>query len=67
MPPFFVLKKISDEEIPEFMRKYKEETGRKTVKGTKKLCGVMEVENYLVYAPLLKWYLEHGLEVTAAH
>ena len=67
MAPLFVLKEITDSEIPEHMRRYKEETGRKTVKGTKKLCGVMKAEKILLYTPLLKWYLEHGLKITAVH
>ena len=67
MAPLFVLKEILDEEIPEHMRRYKEETGRKTVKGTKKLCGVMKAGKILLYTPLIKWYLEHGLKITAIY
>ena len=27
----------------------------------------MKAEKILVYTPLLKWYIEHGLKVTAYH
>ena len=43
---------------------YKEKTGRKTIKGTKKLLGVMKI---LLYTPLIKWYLDHGQRLTAVH
>jgi len=67
MAPLFVSKEILEEEIPEHMQKYKAETGRKTVKGTKKLCGVMKAEKILLYTPLIKWYLKHGLKISAVH
>ena len=37
MSPLFVVQEIPDCDIPEEMKVYKEKTGRKTVKGTKKL------------------------------
>ena len=40
MLPLFVVQEIPDRDIPEEMKIYKEKTGRKTVKGTKKLLGV---------------------------
>ena len=39
-------------------------TGRKMIKNNKKLLGVMKAEKILLYSPLLKWYLNHGLQVT---
>ena len=39
------------------MKIYKEKTGRKTVKGTKKLLGVMKAKKILLY----------GLKLTAVH
>lgn len=33
----------------------------------KLLIGAMQAENILVFSPLLKWYMEHGIEVTAVH
>ena len=41
MSPLFVVQEIPDHYIPEEMKIYKEKTGRKTVKGTKKLLSVM--------------------------
>ena len=67
MAPLFVVQEIPEELVPEHMKKYKKETGRATVKGTKKLCGVMKAEKILLYTPVIKWYLEHGLKITAVH
>ena len=46
---------------------YQERTGRKTIPGTEKLLKVTEAEKILLYSPLLKWYLSHGLKVIAVH
>ena len=54
MPPLFVVQKIPDCPIPEEMKIYKEKTGRKTVKGTKKLLGVMKAKKILLYTPLIE-------------
>ena len=37
------------------------------IKNNKKLLGVMKTEKILLYSPLLKWYLNHGLQVTKIH
>ena len=57
MLPLFVVQEIPDCAIPEEMKIYKEKTGRKTVKGTKKLLGVMKAKMILLYTPLIEWYL----------
>ena len=49
------------------MKICKEKTGRKTVKGTKKLLGVMKAKKILLYTPLIEWYLQNGLRLTAVH
>ena len=49
------------------MKDYQERTGRKTIRGTKKLLGVNKVKRVLLYNPMLKWYLSHGLKVTSIH
>ena len=49
------------------MKICKEKTGRKTVKGTKKLLGVMKAKKILLYTPVIEWYLQHGLRLTAVH
>lgn len=66
-PPFFVVMEIPEECIPQHMKDYREKTGRKKVKGTKKLCGVMKAMKILLYTPLIKWYLNQGLQITAVH
>ena len=67
MAPLFVVQRISDCDIPEEMKIYTEKTGRKTVKGTKKLLGIMKAKKILLYTSLIKWYLKHGLKLTAVH
>ena len=42
MSLLFVVQEISDRDIPEEIKIYKEKTGRKTVKGTKKVTGCYE-------------------------
>ena len=49
------------------MKDYQERTGRKTIRGTKKLLGVNKALKILLYTLMLKWYLSHGLKVTAIH
>ena len=67
MAPLFVVQEIPDCDIPEEMKIYKEKNGRKTVKGTKKLLGVVRAKKIPLYTPLIKWYLQHGLRLTAVH
>ena len=50
---------------PQTHEEYQERMGRKTIQGTQKLLEVMCAENILLYTPLWKWYLSHGLKVTA--
>ena len=65
--PLFVVDEVPEDLVPEHMKKYKKDTGRKTAKGSKKLLGVLRAKKILLYTPVLKWYLEHGLKVTAAY
>ena len=51
MAPLFVVQDIPDRDIPEEMKIYKEKTGRKTVKGTKKLLGVKKAKKTLCTRP----------------
>ena len=62
--PLFVISEVPEEQIPQHMKDYKINTGRKMIKNNKKLLGVMKAEKILIYSPLLKWYLNHGLQVT---
>ena len=67
MSLLFVVEEILDCDIPEEMKIYKEKTGRKSVKGTKKLLGVMMAEKILLYTPLIEWYQQHDLRLTVVH
>ena len=67
MAPLFVVQEISDRDIPEDMKIYKEKSRRKTMKGSKKLLGAMKAKKILLYTPLIDWYLNHGLRLTAVH
>ena len=67
MPLLFVVQEIPDCDILEEMQIYRVKTGRKKVKGTKKLLGIMKAKKILLYTPLIKWYLQHGLRLTAVH
>ena len=65
--PLFVISEVPEDQIPQHMKDYKINTGRKMIKNHKKLLGVMKTEKILLYSPLLKWYLNHGLKVTKIH
>ena len=65
--PLFILSEVREDQIPQHMQDYKINTGRKMIKNNKKLLGVMKAEKILLYSPLLKWYLNHGLQVTKIH
>ena len=65
--PLFVISEVPEEQIPQHMKDYQINTGRKKIKNNKKLLGVMKAEKILLYSPLLKWYLNHGLRVTKIH
>ena len=65
--PLFVISEVPEEQIPQHMKDYKINTGRKMIKNNKKLLGVMKAEKILIYSPLLKWYFNHGLQVTKIH
>ena len=62
--PLFVLDSIPRDFVPDHMKEYQEKTNRKTLLGSKKLLGILQAKKILLYTPLLKWYLEHGLKVT---
>ena len=65
--PLFVISEVPEDQIPQHMQDYKINTGRKKIKNNKKLLGVMKAEKIRLYSPLLKWYLNHGLQVTKIH
>ena len=60
----FVINSIPDESIPTSMHEYQIRTRQKSIKGTKKLLGVMCATKILLCSPILKWYQRLGLKVT---
>ena len=67
MSSLFVVQEIPDRDKPEEMKMSKEKTGRKTVKGTKKILDIKKTKKILLYTHLIEWYLQHGLRLTAVH
>ena len=65
--PLFIIDEVPEEKIPQHMKDYQINSGRKKIKNNKKLLGVMKAEKILLYSPPLKWYLNHGLQVTKIH
>ena len=65
--PLFVVDSIPGDLVPAHMKEYQKKTNRKTLSEAKKLLGVLQAKKILLYTPLLKWYLEHGLKVTGIY
>ena len=51
---------------PQEMMDYLQHTDRKRV-STRQLLGTLSANKILLYAPLLQWYIDNGLEVTAVY
>ena len=66
MCPFFYNKKVPDEAVSQHMHNYLKKTSRNRG-DRKKLVGALSAEKLLVYAPLLRWYVEHGAVINAVH
>ena len=66
-PPIFINQSVGEEGIPQHMRDYLAKSGRTVTPNQKKLLGVLKAKKVLLYTPLLKWYIEHGLEITAVY
>ena len=66
-PPIFINQSVGAEGIPQHMKDYLAKSKRAAMPDQKKLLGVLKAKKVLLYAPLLKWYHEHGLEITAVH
>ena len=66
MCPIFKITEIGRDDIGEFMKVY---TGEHNIMAQprRSLIGSIKGEKVLLATPLLKWYLEHGLEVTKVH
>lgn len=67
MPPLFFNKPVSSEAVPQHMKDYLALSKREPMHDQRKLVGALSVQNILLYTQLLKWYLEHGLKITAVH
>ena len=65
--PLFVVDNVPEYLVPEHMKEYQKATGRKHLKDNKKLLGVTNAKEILLYTELIEWYLNHGLEITAIH
>jgi len=57
---------VPEAAVPQEMMDYLNRAGRKRTAG-KKLLGVFEADEILLYTPLLQCYLEHGLELQAVY
>jgi len=66
MPPIFVNREVPEAAVSKDMLDYLTRTGRKRTTG-KKLLGVLEADEILLYTALLQWYIEHGLELQAVY
>ncbi|KAG2844588.1 hypothetical protein PC129_g6750 [Phytophthora cactorum] len=70
MTPIFknVLIDCADESvIGNHMFDYNQSRGSNRAKPARKLIGSYFGENILIYAPLLKWYISHGMEITKTY
>lgn len=54
----------TEETIGTHMYKYNETRGKSRARKSRKLIGSYFGKKILLYAPLLKWYLDHGLVIT---
>ena len=66
MCPFFYNKVVPATAVPEHMHEYMKKTGRTRGDG-RKLVGALSAKRILLYAPLLKWYINHGAEITKVY
>ena len=66
-PPLFINRGVPDSEVPQHMHDYLQQSGRKRFPEQPKLLGVMSAKKILLYAPLLAWYLNQGLKLTAVY
>ena len=66
-PPIFINQSVGEEGVPQHMKDYLAKSGRVATPDQKKLLGVLKAKKVLLYAPLLKWYYKHGLEITTVH
>ena len=66
-PPIFINRNVPDNAVPQHMHDYLQQSNRKRFPEQPKLLGVMSAKKVLLYAPLLQWYLNNGLKLTAVY
>ena len=66
-PPIFINQSVGEKGIPQHMKDYLTKSGRTATPDQKKLLGVLKAKKVLLYMPLLQWYIDHGLEITAVY
>ena len=66
-PPLFINRSVPDSAVPQHMHDYPKNSGRKRFPEQPKLLGVLSAKKILLYAPLLGWYLNNGLNLTAVY
>ena len=66
MPPVFKNTTVNYADIGEYMKEYLEES-QQTFKERRYLIGSMYGEKQLFVTPLLRWYMEMGLEITKVY
>ena len=66
-PPIFVNRSVGLDGVPQHMKEYLANSNRTHFPDQKKLLGVLSAQKVLLYAPMLEWYLDHGLEITAVY
>ena len=66
-PPLFINRSVPYNAVPQHMHDYLLHSGRKRFPDQKKLLGVLSAKKMLIYAPLLQWYLNNGLKITAVY
>ena len=66
-PPLFINRSAPDNAVPQHMHDYLLHSKRKHFPEQQKLLGVLSAKKILLYAPLLQWYLNNGLKITAIY
>ena len=66
-PPHSVNQSVGADGVPQHMLDYLAKSNRSFMPDQKKLLGVLQAKKVLLYAPLLEWYHEHRLKITAVH
>ena len=66
MCPFFLNKEVPIVAVPQHMKDYLQKTVRKRV-DAKKLVGALSTKKLLLFAPLLRWYIDHRAHISKVY